>query len=48
MFLVICCASFLYCQPPGAGALGKDLTTTLTPHYRALSRSLKNKSWLVD
>ena len=29
LILVICCSSFLYCQPPGAGAFSKDLTTTL-------------------
>ena len=33
---VICCSSFEYCQPLGAGAFRKDFTTNVAPQCRAL------------
>ena len=32
-----------YCQPPGAGAFGRDFTINLPPQCRAFSRALKTE-----
>ena len=40
MIPVICCSSFEYCQPLGAGAFRRAFTTNVTPQCRALSRTL--------
>ena len=36
MIPVICCSSFEYCQPLGAGAFGRAFTTNVAPQCRAL------------
>ena len=36
MVLVICCSSFEYCQPLGAGAFRRAFTTNVAPQSRAL------------
>ena len=36
---VICCSSFEYCQPLGAGAFHGAFTTNVAPQCRALSRA---------
>ena len=42
---VICCSSFEYCQPLGAGAFHRALTTNVAPQSSwAFSRSLEIKS----
>ena len=38
---VICCSSFEYCQPLGAGAFCRAFTTNVAPQCRALSRALE-------
>ena len=38
---VICCSSFEYCQPLGAGAFCGALTTNVAPQCRAFSRALE-------
>ena len=40
---VICCSSFEYCQPLGAGAFRGAFTTNVAPQCRALSRALEIK-----
>ena len=37
MIPVICCSSFEYCQPLGAGAFRRAFTTNVTPQCRAFS-----------
>ena len=41
MIPVICCSSFEYCQPLGAGAFRRAFTTNVTPQCRAFSRALE-------
>ena len=41
MITVICCSSFEYCQPLGAGAFRRAFTTNVTPQCRAFSRALE-------
>ena len=42
MIPVICCSSFEYCQPLGAGAFPRAFTTNVAPQNRALkSEKLK-------
>ena len=43
MIPVICCSSFEYCQPLGAGAFRGAFTTNLAPQSRAFSRALEIK-----
>ena len=38
---VICCSSFEYCQPLGAGAFRRAFTTNVTPQCRAFNRALE-------
>ena len=38
---VICCSSFEYCQPLGAGAFRGAFTTNVAPQCRAFSRALE-------
>ena len=38
---VICCSSFEYCQPLGAGAFCGAFTTNVVPQCRAFSRALE-------
>ena len=38
---VICCSSFEYCQPLGAGAFCRAFTTIVASQCRALSRALE-------
>ena len=38
---VICCSSFDYCQPLGAGAFCGAFTTNVAPQCRAFSRALE-------
>ena len=38
---VICCFSFEYCQPLGAGAFRGAFTTNVVPQCRAFSRALE-------
>ena len=38
---VICCSSFEYCQPVGAGAFRRAFTTNVAPQCRAFSRALE-------
>ena len=38
---VICCSSFEYCQPLGAGAFRRAFTTNVAPQSRAFSRALE-------
>ena len=38
---VICCSSFDYCQPLGAGAFCGAFTTNVAPQRRAFSRALE-------
>ena len=40
MIPVICCSSFEYCQPLGAGAFRRAFTTNVAPQYRVFSRAL--------
>ena len=42
--LVICCSSFEYCQPLGAGAFRGAFTTNLAPQCRAFSRALEGSA----
>ena len=41
MISVICCSSFEYCQPLGAGAFRGAFTTNVAPQCRAFSRALE-------
>ena len=41
MIPVICCSSFEYCQPLGAGAFHKAFTTNVALQCRAISRALE-------
>ena len=41
MIPVICCSSFEYCQPLGAGAFRRAFTTNVAPQSRAFSRALE-------
>ena len=41
MIQVICCSSFEYCQPLGAGAFRRAFTTNVAPQSRAFSRALE-------
>ena len=41
MISVICCSSFKYCQPLGAGAFRRAFTTNLAPQSRAFNRALE-------
>ena len=41
MIPVICCSSFEYCQPLGAGAFRGAFTTNVAPQCRAFSRALE-------
>ena len=41
MIPVICCSSFEYCQPLGAGAYRRAFTTHVAPQCRAFSRALE-------
>ena len=38
---VICCSSFEYCQPLGAGAFRGAFTTKVAPQCRAFNRALE-------
>ena len=38
---LICCSSFEYCQPLGAGAFRRAFTTNVAPQCRAFSRDLE-------
>ena len=41
MIPVICCSSFEYCQPLGAGAFRRAFTTNVAPQSSAFSRALE-------
>ena len=41
MIPVICCSSFEYCQPLGAGAFRRAFTTSMAPQCRAFSRAFE-------
>ena len=41
MIPVICCSTFEYCQPLGAGAFCRAFTTNVAPQCRAFSRALE-------
>ena len=41
MIPVICCSSFEYCQPLGAGDFHRAFTTNIAPQCRAFSRALE-------
>ena len=41
MIPVICCSSFEYYQPLGAGAFHRAFTTNVAPQCRAFSRALE-------
>ena len=41
MIPVICCSSFEYCQPLGAGAFRRAFTRSMAPHCRAFSRAFE-------
>ena len=43
MIPVICCSSFEYCQPLGAGAFCRVFTTNVSPQCRAFSRASEIK-----
>ena len=38
---IICCSSFEYCQPLGAGAFRGAFTTNVAPQSRAFNRALE-------
>ena len=41
MIPVICCSSFEYCQPLGAGTFRGAFTTNVAPQCRVFSRALE-------
>ena len=41
MIPVICCSSFEYCQPLGAGDFRRAFTTNVAPQCRAFSRAFE-------